>query len=508
MIDEPLEVPISRLCFKNFKAFREAVVDLAPITVITGVNSSGKTTILQGLLLARNTLATRNISQIRTPLIFDQKPLKFTEFEEMVFGLSYSGKNGGDDNWREIALGYDWKFRIWSESIRNYFDTPEETWFPLKIGFETHFGRQSREQQVSIRSVNLYATPMIGFQTDDTLSLLFEPESNGLWKITYQFRQRRIQTEQFVEFDHFLPNLESFHRPMRNVGGGEDTIYNAYKIIFGMALMEFRNFLTQELHYVGPLRSAPEPSVIQQQIEGLDVGEAGEKTIQLLFESLEDKPKVKFVRLPKVLGDFNLTDLSVSDIDLQTALSDALRLMGIEQRLRITKQGISYQAKVSLHKQRRIYVPLTDAGFGISQVLPIVAVCLLSKPGDMVLLEQPEIHLHPRAQAGLADLLLCTALSGKQVIVETHSDHLINRMRRRLAEYGQEDNSNDQSDLVRIVFVSPPKEKGEGARVDNALITREGNITNWPPGFLAESATEARAILRAQTAKKTGSGEK
>jgi predicted ATPase len=182
--------------------------------------------------------------------------------------------------------------------------------------------------------------------------------------------------------------------------------------------------------------------------------------------------------------------------------------MGIEQQLKITKRGVSYQANVSLHNQRRKYVPITDVGFGISQILPIVAVCLLSKPGDMVILEQPEIHLHPRAQAGLADLLLCTALCGKQVIVETHSDHLINRMRRRLAEYGKENNSNHQSDLVRIVFVSPPKKKGEGARVENALINKEGGISNWPPGFLVESATEARAILRAQTANKTGFGDK
>ena len=74
-----------------------------------------------------------------------------------------------------------------------------------------------------------------------------------------------------------------------------------------------------------------------------------------------------------------------------------------------------------------------EVGSGVAQVLPVIAICLLAKPGEVVCIEEPESNLHPSAQAYLADFLLSMAISGRQIIIETHSPNIIDRLRLRKA---------------------------------------------------------------------------
>ena len=78
---------------------------------------------------------------------------------------------------------------------------------------------------------------------------------------------------------------------------------------------------------------------------------------------------------------------------------------------------------------------LTDIGFGVSQVLPVLVQCFYANHGSTLILEQPDIHLHPSAQAGLADLFIAAKKSpGVQILFESHSEHLLRRLQRRIAE--------------------------------------------------------------------------
>ena len=140
---------------------------------------------------------------------------------------------------------------------------------------------------------------------------------------------------------------------------------------------------------------------------------------------------------------------------------------------------------------------ISEVGFGVSQLLPIVLLALRSTPRDLLLFEQPEIHLHPRLQANLADFLVLVASSGRRVIVETHSDHLINRLRRRAAE----DEAGRLQDLVSILFVRAGA-PGAGALVEPLTVDQYGGIANWPPDFLPEASLEAEAIVKAAVAKR------
>ena len=115
------------------------------------------------------------------------------------------------------------------------------------------------------------------------------------------------------------------------------------------------------------------------------------------------------------------------------------------------------------------------------------------------MLEQPEIHLHPKLQANLADFLLTLAEQGKRIVVETHSDHFINRIRRRIAE----DDTDDLAGKVNILFVHPAGD-GQGAAIEPLEVDRYGVVKNWPPNFLPEAADEAEAIFLAGLEKRRG----
>ncbi len=114
-------------------------------------------------------------------------------------------------------------------------------------------------------------------------------------------------------------------------------------------------------------------------------------------------------------------------------------------------------------------------GFGVTQTLPIVVAALSASRGDILLIENPEVHLHPRGQALMGQFLAEAANAGVQVIVETHSDHVLNGVRRAVKSGGI------PADDVAIHFFRPRVE-GE-AQVISPLIDEFGNIDSWPDGF-------------------------
>ena len=137
---------------------------------------------------------------------------------------------------------------------------------------------------------------------------------------------------------------------------------------------------------------------------------------------------------------------------------------------------------------------LTDVGFGVSQVLPALVLLYYVPEGSTVLLEQPEIHLHPRVQSGLADVMLnVSEARNVRIILESHSEHLMRRLQRRVAE---EDASSDH---VKLYFVST--NRGVAQASDLAL-NEWGEIENWPDQFFGDEMGEIAAITKASLRRK------
>jgi predicted ATPase len=119
----------------------------------------------------------------------------------------------------------------------------------------------------------------------------------------------------------------------------------------------------------------------------------------------------------------------------------------------------------------------TNVGFGLTYVLPIIIACVTATPGSMILLENPEAHVHPRGQSAMARMTCGAAAAGAQVIVETHSDHILNGVRLAVKNEGIP---------ARDVALHYFDRQEDGIRVLSPTIGPDGMLSEWPPGFFDE----------------------
>ena len=237
------------------------------------------------------------------------------------------------------------------------------------------------------------------------------------------------------------------------------------------------------IQYVGPLRSAPSPNHPLTTSEELSrVGTQGQNTAAVLYnfkdtEVASNRPRVG--ALPARLEDEVGNWLEYLGLGVGVNTRD-LGNMGHELKI-LDANGAAHD--------------LTQLGVGVSQVLPILVAGLLAKRGETLLLEQPELHLNPRVQTRLTDFLIWLSDQGVQCIVETHSEHMINRLRRRRAE----EETHSRREGPALYFVETDEGSSRYTRIE---ISEFGGVSSWPRGFFDESSEESRAILKAAATKR------
>ncbi len=119
---------------------------------------------------------------------------------------------------------------------------------------------------------------------------------------------------------------------------------------------------------------------------------------------------------------------------------------------------------------------LIDVGYGVGQILPVIIELIRTDAPQMLLLQQPEVHLHPSAQAGLGSILCDVASSGRRILVETHSDHLINRVRMDVRDRKTSLRSGD----VSILYF---ERGGHNVRIHSVRVDDCGNVVDQPPSY-------------------------
>jgi hypothetical protein len=235
--------------------------------------------------------------------------------------------------------------------------------------------------------------------------------------------------------------------------------------------------LFRDLQYLGPLRESPQV-LYNPGPSRIDLGTKGEYTAAVLHAHQKRKYMVP-------LPDGNVRS---------TRLGDALNLwlveLGLADEAKATDRGrLGIGLTVSPVGSGKD-VDLTSVGVGVSQVLPVLLLCLLARRGSVVLMEQPELHLHPAMQLRLADFLLACAKSGRQIMIETHSEHLVNRLRLHVAQ----DETSASGDLVQLLFAE--QENGVTSYRTSQINPLGGLSEDWPRGFLDVGSDEAGQLLR------------
>ncbi len=239
-----------------------------------------------------------------------------------------------------------------------------------------------------------------------------------------------------------------------------------------------RWWFERRVFHLGPLRAAPQPLYgLPEAASGLSVGPNGEYTAAVL--STYGK---RYAPVP-------MPDGAVRTVSLGAAVDQWMAKLGLLAAVKPRERGkYGYELNVEISGVDRP-LDLTTVGVGVSQALPIVVLGLVSEPGALLLFEQPELHLHPDVQAELGDFFLALARSGRQLVVETHSEYLVNRLRRRQAT----DQDPDAADLTRLFFF---ERDGADAKVIPARIGQDGSMPDWPRGFLDTASRELEEMVR------------
>lgn len=238
-----------------------------------------------------------------------------------------------------------------------------------------------------------------------------------------------------------------------------------------------RWWFSQKVRHLGPLRAGPQPFYgLPEAASIASVGKNGEYTAAVLSNFGKQRS-----RLP-------MPDGRERQARLGEAVDAWVEELGLLASVHPSEGGkYGYELNVSIEGVGRP-LDLTTVGVGVSQALPIIVLGLISGPGSLLLFEQPELHLHPNVQAALGDFFLALARSGRQLLIETHSEYLINRLRRRQ----KTDAKPDATELTRLFFF---ERAGAAARVMPARIGPDGSMPDWPRGFLDTSSREVEEMV-------------
>ena len=316
----------------------------------------------------------------------------------------------------------------------------------------------------------------IAFQMHYILNEQFEEDSGGSIRQNLEFGLETLALEEFL--GELSDALSANDWSSEQVWNSPDDPYSPPVSGSPFAIDDL---FAGSVKYLGPLRKAPQV-LYDPRLRDLDLGLSGEYTAAILHANSDHQV------VP-------ISDSEVDRVNLGSEVDNWLHAFGLATRALLSDRGrlgIGLRITPIAGQQP---VDVTSVGVGLSQILPVIVLCLLAEPGDLIILEQPELHLHPALQQQLGDFLLDCANSGRQLLVETHSEHLVNRLRRRVA-----DPSGADEEMVGLIFA----EQHDGVTSFRQSIVNAygGTEPDWPEGFFDVSAREAQALVSASLTKR------
>jgi hypothetical protein len=462
---------LNELSMENFKPWKRIDnMRFAPITGIFGTNSSGKSSILQMLLLIKQSSESTDPTQVIN-LGDDRSPVRLGSFLDVIFNHDPNAALKLGIKWEEHAIGDE-------KRLRAIFD------FPLshRREFRSSLSADSSSGRVGVDEIYASSPPF-------ELKVGKSQSIPGRYLLGVQYKGGPPPLRSFNVDD--LPPPERFDAPAVPPLKPEksDNLMSGFASSRSQMPHLMLTSLSRKISYLGPLRHPPQRTYHWRGVATADVGYAGERAMDVMLSERNAGT------IPAVAGtDFHLSlELEVSFWLGKLGLSKGSKLVPISEK------GEIFELQMSLAAEGK-KVLLPDVGFGVSQVLPVIVLCCSAPPDSTIILEQPELHLHPAAQSALADLFIYAARErGVQIIFESHSEHLLRRIQRRIAE------EKLKTEETAIYFCEPGGT--EGSKLTTLEVDPFGNISNWPKGFFGDEFGEMAEMAMAAAKRKAGQSE-
>lgn len=454
----------------NFMGFEDSDwIELRPITLLFGRNSTGKSVILRALLVLKQSL---DVSS-------EYGPLRLSSEQGVDAGTYWNVVHGHDI---ERVLSFGFKCRVGAERLQ---------YLQLEVGadqavvtFRLGFSLDSQTGHINLQDMTIQVPDMGGSSVDKSTIFGADRVTEGDkpdWWFWSDFLEEYEHDEMYNVWPYvnletgpgagFFPFLDVQEAAKdHEESWGND--FNYIAELLSYLKVSVTSFL-ESLDYFGPMRSEPQ-RFYRLAESALDlVGGRGTHALRKYASQTSEL----------VIQEKQEIDDRLSELGFQAAL-DTNRFHKLDE---LGQQIDVPLFDMTLTEPNGLEVNLCDVGFGVSQALPLVIASVLAEQGTTLIIEQPELHLHPSAQAELGDLFIRMANAGIQLLIETHSENLILRLRRRMAETtlalrrGESPELSIQPDTLRAYFVD---RVGGISACEPIQYDEWGKYLRQPPGFL------------------------
>ncbi|MEB2517383.1 DUF3696 domain-containing protein [Pseudomonas sp. YuFO20] len=463
---------IQKIGFDNFKRFKSESLDLdKPITLLYGENSSGKSSILKGLAALIQTFSwSRNKHE---PLVAQGEYANLGIFKDYVHAHDTSNK------------------------ITISITTPPAHWNPT---LETNSGKAIKyitrlcyDRSPYTEQARIYSIDTSAIFSDDSRVEIFKlkrAETKSYYTIVTNFETLKREV---TVYSHL--KIKATDKEIKRTAALKTKLYYTEGFTFNLAsgskddvsLFKIRLMdrfiyalfdIPEKYKYLGPLRSSPSRSYTLSAASS-DVGPKGENTpsvISYLKRSSESiKANKESYKKIQHWVDLLFPGRSIAVEDYEELV-----------KLKITRGGIADS--------------IQDVGFGFSQVLPIVVQAAALGKDQCMIIEQPELHLHPRAQVAFSQFLVEACREGKRFIIETHSEHILRGLQLAISDNSIDEKVGIKKDDLKVYYFPSELEK----RAFEIKINSDGElIDGWPAGFFDESYNLTKRIINNKISKLT-----
>jgi predicted ATPase len=442
---------LTDLGIKNFKCFQDTKnLEIRPLTFLVGPNSSGKSSILKMLLMLKQTIDSTDIDN---PLLSNGNLIEMGAYPEFI----YKGELNRDleVNFNILIDPEIYKHRIPPNIIEREHRSKEQNLF---IKLLLSYNRKTTRVRLKESEIRL----------NDQIREHLIRGQNRIYAVDSYY----MGTDKLIDWHRY--NVKpikfcGFDLAVRRSEKPEKIILEPYyesHIFRSIVESEFRN-----MFYIGPLRDFPKRIYVASGQAPRDVETRGQRAVDILWFSHRSGHR------------------SIKKIEEEVRYWFKEFAIANDIKLEPIGKGSIYYRLVIIDHATGAEVNFVDIGFGASQTLPIIIQSFYAPKDSILLIEQPEIHLHPKAQSIIGDLFI-KAINGadRTFIIETHSEHILARVRRRIAE------KQIEKDKVAIYYFEPTE---DGTCIKQVTLNDQGQYVDFPKGFFEEDLNEAFEHLKA-----------